>query len=67
MTLTSFTSFFTHHWDWIIVGLGLAALAVVVTSTWIIRENESGLVIKGVGPATVACRRARARRNIPPS
>jgi len=29
----------------------LVAFAIVVSSTWIIRENESGLVIKKYGPA----------------
>src|SRR4030095_11071975 len=40
------------------VGIGLALLAfmVVVSSTWIIRENESGLVIKKYGPPLAAGR-----------
>jgi uncharacterized membrane protein YqiK len=56
MTLTGFTSFFTNHTSAIIVGLGLLAFCIVVASTWIIRENESGLVIKKFGPPLAAGR-----------
>jgi hypothetical protein len=40
------------------VGTGLAVLAllIVASSTWIIRENESGLVIKKYGPPLAAGR-----------
>ena len=51
MTLTWLTSLFSSHWLTIIAGLALAAFCIVVGSTWIIRENESGLVIKKYGPA----------------
>ncbi len=51
MTLTSLTSFFTNHWLAMIVGLAVVLLLIVVASTWIIRENESGLVLKKFGPA----------------
>ena len=40
----------------------LLLFAIVVSSTWIIRENESGLVIKKYGPALAAGRLDRARR-----
>ena len=56
MTLTWFTSFFTNHTSAIIAGLALLALCIVVSSTWIIRENESGLVIKKFGPPLAAGR-----------
>jgi uncharacterized membrane protein YqiK len=56
MTLTWFTSFFTHHTFAFVAVLVLLALWIVVASTWIIRENESGLVIKRFGPALAAGR-----------
>ncbi|HEY7374041.1 MAG TPA: SPFH domain-containing protein [Polyangia bacterium] len=56
MTLTSFTSLFTQHWIGLASVLGLAAFCIVLGSTWIIRENESGLVIKKFGPALAAGR-----------
>src|SRR4029079_12631023 len=45
--------------DLVYVGIAAAVLlafAIVVSSTWIISENESGLVIKKYGPALAAGR-----------
>jgi uncharacterized membrane protein YqiK len=56
MTLTDFTSLFTDHPVLIAVAAAALLLALVVSSTWIIRENESGLVIKKYGPALAAGR-----------
>ena len=56
MTLTDFMSFFTDHPPAIAVGAAAVLLAIMVSSTWIIRENESGLVIKKYGPALAAGR-----------
>jgi hypothetical protein len=58
MTLTGLLSFFTDHPLAIIATLALLLFAIVVSSTWIIRENESGLVIKKYGPALAAGRLA---------
>jgi uncharacterized membrane protein YqiK len=52
MTLTSILSFFTQSnmAAAIVAALGLA-VAVILSSTWIIREDQSGLVIKKYGPS----------------
>ena len=56
MTLTWFTSLFVNHPLAIVAGVALLAFCIVVSSTWIIRENESGLVIKKFGPPLAAGR-----------
>jgi uncharacterized membrane protein YqiK len=51
MTLTTVLSFLTQ--DLMVAGIGAAfaiAIAVILTSTWIIGEAQSGLVIKKYGP-----------------
>jgi len=56
MTLTWFTSFLTDHPLAIGACVALLLFLIVVSSTWIISENQSGLVIKKYGPALVAGR-----------
>ena len=51
MTLSTFLSFFADHPVAIAAAVALVVFMVVVSSTWIIRENQSGLVIKKYGPA----------------
>src|SRR5262249_53785584 len=53
MTLT--TLIFDHPYAWLAL-LGITLFAVLVSSTWIIREDESGLVIKKYGRALAAGR-----------
>ena len=62
MTLTGFTSFLIDHPLAIGACVALLLFMIVVSSTWIIRENESGLVIKKYGPALAAGPPDRARR-----
>src|SRR5262245_32224044 len=49
----TFLGFLSDHWLHIGIGAATLAFLIVVSSTWIIRENESGLVIKKYGPALV--------------
>ena len=52
MTLDTITTFFTQ--DFMVAGIVLAfslAIAVIISSTWIIDEDQSGLVIKKYGPS----------------
>ena len=51
MTLSTLLSFFADHPVAIAAAVALVVFMVVVSSTWIIRENQSGLVIKKYGPA----------------
>src|SRR4051812_37554517 len=51
MTLDTITRFLTQ--DFMVAGIVLAfslAIAVILSSTWIIHEDQSGLVIKKYGP-----------------
>jgi uncharacterized membrane protein YqiK len=56
MTLTGLMSLLTAYPISIAAGAAGLLLAILVSSTWIIRENESGLVIKKYGPALAAGR-----------
>ena len=52
----TFLGFLANNALYIGIGLAVLAFLVVVSSTWIIRENESGLVIKKFGPPLAAGR-----------
>src|SRR4051812_47576674 len=56
MTLTGLMSLLTAYPILIAAGAAVFLLAILVSSTWIIRENESGLLIKKYGPALAAGR-----------
>src|SRR5262245_42941891 len=52
ITLDTITSFVSQH-EFMVASIALAfalAIAVIISSTWIIHEDQSGLVIKKYGP-----------------